>query len=96
VKRLRLAVIPGWLTGALSLLGAAYVVTYPLARVIDKGTFWGWYVIALLFAVGFAVWTRRTRTYEVLERSETETERVWLVRMTAKNRRRRAGQRSPV
>jgi hypothetical protein len=76
MKRLRLWLMRPGVARALMLLGGVFVVFYPLGRN------WAFYVAAIGASVLTSIWAGRRRRVEVLERYETETERVWIIRMT--------------
>jgi hypothetical protein len=79
--RLRQALTPPGVTWALMCLGTAFVVLYPLPR---SGTL---YALFLLVAIVGGVRVHRRRRLTVLERRETETERIWVIRFRVKKGR---------
>jgi Uncharacterised protein family UPF0547 len=81
MKRLRSTLLRPSVTFAFMFLGAAFVAFYPLGR--D----WALYVVVLVVAGLYGVRTGRRYQVTILERHETETERIWIVRQRVKKGR---------
>jgi hypothetical protein len=80
MSRFRLRLLPAPLSHALMLFGAFAFVFYPL----DLG--WTPYVLGLIFSAAYGLRVRSRRRVTVLERLETDTERVWIVRIADRRR----------
>src|SRR2546429_307378 len=80
MSRFRSTLLPASLSHALMLFGTFALVFYPL----DLG--WTPYVLGLIFSAVYGLRVRSRRRVTVLERSESDTERVWIVRIADRRR----------